>query len=195
MNEGVDLRVALFAKGVEVASSTDPAIWVSTMALVTGVQPALASGPSGASKVAGETGKADKGPGDDDLVAKMAREIGVSREELEGAAAPSEQAPFIHLDHKYWEALKSINGLARTPPPVLAASMLLLWDRHAKIGGITLKTCNGVLKTIDLTAKNAARGFKNCDWLQLRGNSIKLNPAQISKAESLVAAYCRSRTK
>lgn len=192
MSDAVDLKVSLFAKGVEVASSNDPAIWVSTMALVTGVQPAsagaIAAGSNGAESVLSV-------PGDDDPVAKMAKEIGVSRAELDGAAGPSDQPPFIHLDHKYWESLKSVDGMARTAPPVLAATLLLLWDRYSKIGEVTLKLCGNVLKTIDLNTKNAGRGFKNCDWLQVRGSSIKLNPAQISKAEKLAAAYCSSRTK
>jgi hypothetical protein len=193
MGDEVDLRIALFAKGVEVASSSDPSIWVSAMALITGVKPLASERAKSAHKL--ECDDLDVSVDGDDAIAKFAQEIGVSPVELEGAAGPSRQAPFIHLDHKYWEALKSTPGFASTAPPVLAATLLLLWDRHTKIGDITLKTCGEALKTIDLTTKNASRGFKNCDWLQIRGSLIKLNPALISKAEKLAATYCRSRSK
>lgn len=185
MSEEIDLKVVLLAKGVEVAESADPAIWLSTMALITGAGPVVSPSARGASQ---PLGSAD--PAEEDLIDKFAQEIGVSREQLEGGAGPSTDSPFIHLDHKYWEALRTSAGTKSVAPIVLAATLLLLWDRHAKIGDVTIAICGRVLKTIDLPTKNASRGLKNCEWLQLRGNAIKLNPAMISKAEGLACKYC-----
>lgn len=189
MSDDLDLEIVLKAKGVEVATSRDAGIWLTTMGLISGVAPA-----PGISKVRENPPEEEtpEKPGSD-LVERFAQELGVQRIVLEGAAGPSSEAPYIHLDHRYWAALKNTTGTKSVAPVVLAATLLLLWDRHAKIGDVTLRMCGDVLRTIDLTTKNATRAFKNCDWIQLRGSTYKLNPALIGTAEELARKYCSVR--
>jgi hypothetical protein len=124
-------------------------------------------------------------------VLRLAKDLGVTVEELEAAAGPRIEPPFIHLDAKYWESLLSKPGYGRVAAPVLAATLLLLWNRHAKLGDIDSRMCAKVLSDIGITQKNPNRAFANSPWLQLRGDRLQLNPTSISKAEALAAAYCR----
>jgi hypothetical protein len=186
MSNDVELEVVLKAKGIEVAASKDAAIWLTTMGLITGTT----SLPSQPGATDGPMPDPAQESASNDLVGKFAKELGIQREQLEGAAGPSLEPPFLHLDHKYWETLRSSAGTKATAPVALAATLLLLWDRHAKIGDVTIATCTQVLKTIDLPNTNPTRGVKNCPWIQPRGSSLKLNPALISQAEELARKYC-----
>jgi hypothetical protein len=191
MDENVDLKVILLAKGVEVATSAEPAIWLATMSLITGQAPAK---PAAVSPKAVLSANGNDAPGDaSETLARFAADLQLDPQELEFAAGPSLEPPFIHLDHKYWQALRS-NMPARGPqalaPVALAATLLLLWNRHAKFGEVTTRMCAQVLGTIDVQDKNPSRSVKSCDWLQLRGKSVKLNAALISRAEAVARAYC-----
>lgn len=189
MSEELDLEIVLKANGVEVATSRDAGIWLAAMGLVSGAPlPAQSIKSSIPSR---DDERAEKPAGD--VVSKFAEELGVQREQLEGAAGPSHEAPFIHLDHKYWAALRGSEGTKAVAPTVLAATLLLLWDRHAKIGDVSTAVSANVLKTIDLVDNHAPRAIKRCEWLQMRGNLIKLNPALIGKAEALARKYCTAR--
>jgi hypothetical protein len=190
MSEGVDLEIVLKAKGVEVATSRDAGIWLTAMGLISGatVTPAKTSRQPDAllDEVAPENPATD-------IVAKFAEELAVQPVQLEGAAGPSSEPPFIHLDHKYWAALRGSEGTKAVAPAVVAATLLLLWDRHAKIGDVTTSVCANVLNTIDLVDHHALRAIKRCEWLQVRSGLIKLNPALIGKAEALARKYCTAR--
>jgi len=43
-------------------------------------------------------------------VARFAQSIGVTHEALQGALAPSAEAPYLHLDARCWEAMKKALG-------------------------------------------------------------------------------------
>ena len=183
------LEVVLLANGNEVARSENSSIWLSAMAAMTGQSPKMASSGSSSFNESNEPeGQAPEG-----ALTSFASDLGIEAALLEAAADPTEASPFIVLDHKYWEALKRTSGRANTPPVVLAGTFLLLWGRHAEVGEVTTKLCGRVLSPIGLTTKNAARSFKNCDWIQFRDGALKLNPAKISMAEELVKAYCLAR--
>jgi hypothetical protein len=130
-------------------------------------------------------------PTGNDANSRLAKSLGITTDELEAAAGPRLEPPFIHLDAKYWEALLSKPGFGKIAAPQLAATLLLLWDRYAKIGDVDSRMCAKVLSAIAITQKNPNRAFANCPWLQVRGNRIQLNPTAISKAEALATAYCR----
>ncbi|MFL6857048.1 MAG: hypothetical protein ACJ8EB_03965 [Allosphingosinicella sp.] len=188
MGDDLDLRVVLLAKGVEVAASTDAAIWLATMAQISGQ---VATPPAERHGANGGGNPPEAGGGEP--IARLAQELSVDREELEFAAAPSMEPPHIQLDHKYWQALKSntpARGRGAIAPATLAATLLLLWNRHAKFGEVTTKLCSQVLSTIDVRDKNPGRAIKGCDWLQIRGNAVKLNAALINEAKAAARAYC-----
>lgn len=184
------LKTILYAGDSEVASSTDSEIWLSTMAAITGNRL-----PTG--------GRLDHKAGDDDstigatpktksAIDKFADELGTEEAALIGAASPSEEAPFIHLDHKYWEALKQNTpprGVGSVSGVVLSATLLLLWNRHAAFGKVTAAMCDDVLDTIGHEERNRARSLRGCDWIQVRDDGLRLNPALVSSAVKVAKAY------
>jgi hypothetical protein len=181
-----DLKVSLLAGDVEVASSTDPAVWLSTMAAITGVAAPKAPG------IQSGDPEAPKGSAASDPVNGFALELEVTADQLIGAASPSFEAPFIHLDHRYWEALKQktpARGVGAVPGVVLAATLLLLWNRHAKFGRVTGAMCDAVLATINHDEKNRARSLRRCEWIQVRDDGLRLDPAHTSSAIRLARAY------
>jgi hypothetical protein len=48
----------------------------------------------------------------------------------------------------------------------------------------------GVLKSLRIKDKNIPRGIRNCEWLQLRGNNIIVNPAKVNRAKAIAKAFC-----
>lgn len=184
------LRVALFAGEVEVASTEDTKIWLATMAAITGVGAAevklLHQAGSASADDVFATGSAPVG------IAALADELNVSLNELVAACSPMTDKPFIELDHRNWEALKA-NTAPRGPGSVsgtvLAATLLLLWARHADVGKVTTSACTGVIQTIGHSERNQARSLRNCDWIQVREDGLRLNPARVSAAHKLARAY------
>lgn len=179
-----DLEVVLTASGVEVARTRSPEIWLSAMASITGAKPITPKPMASAESVIESLNP-------EDPLARLAKDLGLTVDELEAAAGPRTEAPFIHLDAKYWEALLSKPGYGRIAAPVLAATLLLLWNRHTKFGDVDSRMCAKILSDVGIRQKNPQRAFKNCPWLQMRGDRLQLNPTAISKAEALATAYCR----
>ncbi len=191
------LEVVLTAGGVEVARSKNRQIWLSTMAAITGAQSAKLQ--TGHSNVVDAGGGAEReGVGHEDGVTprqRFASELGISEEALEAAAYPTESEPYIELDPKYWEAFRRTNGYGRTAPSVLVATLILLWDLQIKsVGDLGTRECAKVFTAIGLNDKNPTRSIRNCDWLQLRGSVIKLNPQMISRAEEVASTYCTAKS-
>ncbi|WP_114520233.1 hypothetical protein [Altererythrobacter sp. ZODW24] len=189
-----NLEVVLNANGVEVARTADSQIWLQAMAALTKQSiPSVAGIQTDSGRVSNEPmgPPLQSSPG---LVGKFAEDLGIPQESLVAGADPSEEAPYVHLDPKYWEAFKRTSGYGRVSPTVLSATLLLLWDRHFKnVGDVTTLECSKVSAGIGLSDKNPTRGINNCDWLQLRGKVIKINPTEISQAEKVVVAYCTAR--
>lgn len=190
MSKKPALKTVLYAGEIEVASSTDSQIWLDTMAAITGGRPPTArefthqDGEASASK---RQTFNSSGP-----IGKFAAELGVDEAELVGAASPSTEAPYIHLDHKYWEALKQNTpprGVGSVPGVVLAATLLVLWGRHSSFGKIAGAMCDDVLRTINHEERNRARSLRGCDWIQVREDGLRLNPASVQSAIKLAKAY------
>lgn len=190
MSEKPELKVILSAGGVEVATSSDHQIWLATMAAITGV-PAPGAPPAHTQSAASATAPPSSGPAAKGVGA-LAQEIGVSLEELVAACSPSGEKPYIELEHRNWEALKT-NTAPRGPGSiagtVLAATLLLLWGRHTDVGKVNTTACNQVLDTIGLSERNQARSLRNCEWIQVRDEGLRLNPARVSSALKLARSY------
>jgi hypothetical protein len=190
MTDSPNLRLVLYAGDVEVASSSDNNIWLATMALITGVATPGVQSPHKPSEAgARDTFAPGKVPAG---IAALADELGVSINELVAACNPMSETPYIELDHRNWEALKA-NSAPRGPGSVsgtvLAATLLLLWARHADVGKVTTSTCTSVIQTIGHSERNQARTLRNCDWIQVRDEGIRLNPARVAAAHKLARAY------
>lgn len=187
---GPDLKIALLAGGTEVATSADPAIWLATMAAITGASAPVVSSPLDTNNP--EFKGSSRSPSEPNNLGKFASELGVTEEELDGACSPTIEEPFMILDNKNWEALKQNTpprGTGSVPGIVLAATMLLLWSRHASIGKVTSAMCNVLLSKIGNAEKNRARSLKGCPWIQVRDDGLRLNPAQVPSALKLATAF------
>lgn len=196
MSTNPKLKIALYAGEIEVASSTDNAIWIATMAAITGVQAPPSMGTD--IKESTQTTSKDRSERPLSSLGKFAAELDVSVEALQGACSPTATAPFIHLDHKYWESLKQNTpprGVGSVPGVVLAATLLLLWNRHEPLSKITGPMCDAVMATIGHTEKNRARSLRGCEWIQVREDGLRLNPASVPQAIKLAKAYVTKSAK
>jgi len=185
------LKIVLKANDIDIAESSDPILWQNVLAAINTPQ----EGTTGANP--GNIIQKDENDFSlpKEPVAKLAKEIGVTVDILQGSCAPTESAPFINLDEHHWEAMKKATP-ARGPkaisPIALASTLLVLWKDQAKLGNSTVKEAQKVLGTVGLSDKHPHRSLDNCEWLQMRGKYIIINPAQTSKAVELAKAY---RTK
>lgn len=185
------LKTVLYAGEVEVASSADSQIWLDTMAAITGDRAPVGGEVEHKARVGNGSQTPAAGGGTSPL-AKFASELGVDEAELVGAATPSADAPYIHLDHKYWESLKQNTpprGVGSVPGVVLAATLLLLWNRHSNFGKVSGAMCDDVLRTIGHEERNRARSLRGCEWIQVRDDGLRLNPAAVPAAVKLGRAY------
>ena len=192
------IKVQLLANEVIVAESDSAALWHAVFRAIEEDKPLIIPGasPDGdkkkhESELPGSARESER-PGT--AIGRFAQELGVSTEVVEGACSPTTQAPYIHLDKHCWEKLKKNTG-ARGPtavtPVVLAATLLVLWWKRAKIEGQpSMSDVGPVLASIDLEPFNLKRSIDNCRWLQVRNGAISLNPARTSNAIAVAKAYC-----
>jgi hypothetical protein len=212
------LRLVLQANDVVVAESTDPALWSQTLAWITGgekqtpqalslasaPEPALAPAPATAPEtpdvvernprttepIATDTAGVDW-PGV--ALEAFATELQLPPPVVKAACDPSTTPPYLHLDVHAWETFKRNTGARGShaiPQIVLGSALLLLWFRQSGQHTVTVDQAQAVLKTIGLRDKNVGRGLKNCNWLQVRDNTIRLNPTKFSTALALARAFC-----
>jgi hypothetical protein len=185
MSVTAKLRLQLLADSVVVAESDDPSLWQQVLTAISGAT-ALPKAPT-------EKNDQLESPKSVDAVDALARELDLPRNMVEGACSPSLVDPFIHLDSHFYEALKkkSSRGPGSVAPAVLAATLLLLWFKTARVDKpVTVVMAQAVLRTLSLRDANAYRSIKNAHWIQSRGNSLVLNPASISDAIRVARAYC-----
>jgi hypothetical protein len=188
------LSIQLFADAVLVAESDDHELWRRVFAAI----------QTGKAVVADNDGSDRSTPSPkrildpDRPTAAFAAELGVSEEELIGACGPTAQPPFVHLDQRYWEALRAktgSRGIDAIAPVALAATLLAMWFKHGQIEGPpTVQQCQVTLETIGLRDQNAARSLRNAEWLQTRNGSVLINPAQWSQAVRIARAYCLKKS-
>lgn len=99
---------------------------------------------------------------------------------MEGACAPSNKKPYLHLDEHYWGAFQrnhNVRGAGAIGPLQVAATILTLWFKHSKKGKPTAEQAQEVLDTINLIDTNFKRTLGRSSWLQYRNKKISLNPA------------------
>lgn len=184
------LKIQLFANKVVVAESEDENLWRRVLAAMQGA----AELPEGE-----EEGLEDNGAGTGSGrrnakgINGLAKELGVTRDQLVGACDPQTEEPYLDLDFKCWETFKRNTpqrGASAISATQLAGTILSLWFRHGGIHGRpTQAQAKEVLDNLGATDKNPSRGIKNCPWLQGRGGGIQINPAQISQAHAIVKAF------
>jgi hypothetical protein len=127
-----------------------------------------------------------------------ARRLGSTVDVIKGSLSPSKEPPYLDLNSHNWEAFKKNfpkRGPGAVSPIGLAGTALALWIREAKLDvSVTQTLAAAVLDTIDIKDPNPSRGIKNTKWLQARaGGAIIVNPAEISKAQVIVGAYCSKK--
>jgi hypothetical protein len=188
MEKKPDLIVRLFAGDTLVDQSTDANLWQRVLSEIRGLAPA----PSASTKQFEPEPEADTDASP--AIRAFAKSVGMTAEEIVGGLDPSSETPFVHLSHHEWEALKRntpVKGPGAIPPSVLAATALVIWQKHGHTPDVTPQMVRAVIGTIDLEDPNAARAIGNCEWLQNRGGRISLNPSRASAATRLLRAYCR----
>ena len=191
MTVKAQLKVQLLADSVLVAESDDQGLWRSVFA-------AIQSGKTDLTSDREQVSRSDAKPKHkrDTIshLAEYAEAIGVSEDELTGACHPQNVAPYVHLDQRYWEGLRSktgSRGIDSIAPIALAGTLLATWFKYAQIpDGPTVQQSQEVLATIGLRDQNAARSLKNAEWLQVRNGTVQVNPARWSHAMRIVKAYC-----
>lgn len=192
------LKIQLYAGSELVAESEDKHLWQRILTAIT-------NSSSDSMRVEGKevrqdaTSRFNTGlaavaiPSTSSAEEALAIEIGVSLQNLQGACSASTEAPYIQLDHHYWESLRRntpAKGPGAVAPAVLAATLLGLWFRQVKMGPIKKAQIISVMRTIGLEDTNAIRGLRNCEWLQVRSDGVNLNPGKISLAIRVACAYC-----
>lgn len=199
------LTVVLKADDAIVAQSEDAELWQQLLGVIQRGEKLAVPARGGDGGGRGEdmsrrrdSDDFDSGGGADVAVQKFARSLNVSVAELEGALAPSREAPYLHLNEHNWEAFKKNvppRGAAAISSAGLAGTMLALWIREAKLDvPATQALAAQVLGTIHQRDPNASRSINNTRWLQARaGGSFVVNPAEISRAQEVVRAFCQKR--
>ena len=182
-----DLRIQLYAGEMLVAETDDPVLWQRVLATITTSDPTREDRGRTALLDSSDTGSQS------DSFARFTQELGLPNDSVQAALAPSTDPPFLHLDARTWEAFKK-NFPARGPKavaaPVFALTALALWFQCIETSPPTIAQAQAMLRTINVRGSNPARSVNNCEWLQLRGENVILNPAEITRAVKVVRAYC-----
>jgi hypothetical protein len=187
------LTIVLKADDTVVAESEDMALWQRVLASITGNKSAeLADDKPDMGNGAPRELEQDNG---DDALVRFAKSLGVDKDVVTGALSPSREAPYLHLDHHCWAAMKK-NAPQRGPGSInatgLAGTLLVLWFKEAKIDvPATQALAGAVLDTVNVKDPNPSRGIKNTKWLQSRGaGTIVINAAEIGKALVVAKSFC-----
>ena len=207
MSTKADLKIVLYANDLVVAEISDPKLWQQVLAFATSDEnhhaPLLAPNQSPTGTHISQNSDATVGmPGhnsppttahsDNGPLSKFAKNLGLEIELLDGAISPSEEAPFLHIDHRTWEAFKRNTpkkGRSAVASIVASATLLALWDQARGINETPLKHAKEILNNLGAEYNNPTRSLNNCDWLQLRGENIRLNPSNFSTAESFARCF------
>ena len=186
------LRISLFANDTIVAETEDPTLWQNVLLAIN--SGATDISPAAAPALAPRTGAPPAPMNSNDAVDKLARELGLSSDELEGACAPTMEPPYLHLDRHCWEAMKKQTperGPSAYSAIAVSATLLALWFKASGQSSPTLLQAQAVLGTIDLKDQNAARGIERTGWLQSRpGGTIVINPSRVSQAVAIAKSFC-----
>lgn len=196
MSTKAKLNVILKADEVVVAEIEDPVLWQRVLAAISAGK---SEGDFEAPPQIGEprlpTSDGENFARAGDSVDRFARSLGIGAPEVQGALDPRSEPPYLHLNTHCWEAMKKSTpkrGPGSLPPIGLAATLLALWFKEARITvPVTQALASGLLATVSVIDKNPTRGIRNTKWLQSRGGGVVVvNPAEISKAQEIAKAFC-----
>jgi hypothetical protein len=200
MSIKTDLRVALYAGEVLVAESIDPILWQRNLSVISGSSNEFLEQStfsrdhhSGIDEKDTTLTRSEIPRSPDDRFIKFANDLDINLNTVHGACGPSLESPYLHLDYHAWETFRNSNpsrGAGAIAAPALAGTLLSLWFMNADLGIPSIPMIKSVLKTINIEDKNIPRGVRNCEWLQLRGSNLIVNPAKIAKAKSVAKAFC-----
>jgi hypothetical protein len=188
------LSVVLKANELVIAEVEDAILWQDILTAINSGKSNLDSSKAPEEKkIEGQNGTPDKGK-ESDHIGKLATQLGITTDLVNGGCSPSNSAPYLHLDAHCWEAMKKAlpsRGTSAIAPVVVAATLLGLWFQKTGLGNPTQAQAQEVLGTVNVTDKNSSRAIQNTSWLQGRtGGQIVLNPAEISKAIKLAKCFC-----
>lgn len=179
-----DLKIKLFARNELVAESSDANLWGRVLTIITG---------GDAEALEEETdlnvGSSKTLPS----VRKLAKDLGLPVEQVQGACSPSMEEPYLHLDKHYWEAFQknhSVRGRGAIAPLQVAGTLLAIWFEYTNMGKPSAEQVLAVLDTINLSDLHYTRTLSRCSWLQYRKKEILINPAEMTKTVAVAKAYC-----
>jgi hypothetical protein len=190
------LTIVLKADETVVAEVDDPILWQRVLGIINqGGTAGKVSKPDADPLALEEDDETVSLGGQDTFLTNFAKKLGVPTDIIVGALSPSKEPPYLHLNAHNWEAFKKASpkrGTGAINPTGLAGTALVLWFREAKLEvPATQALALAVLDTIGIKDPNPSRGIKNTKWLQGRsGGTIIVNPAEISKAQEVVRAFC-----
>ena len=99
----------------------------------------------------------------------------------------------MRLDERAWRDFRKktgASGRSSIPPIILPATLLVIWFKHAKLGQVSVSQAQSVLKTIGERDKNVTRAMRNCGWLRVTDDIIKLRPGGDERAIAVARAFC-----
>lgn len=189
------LKVRVLADDVVIAESEDPAFWQSVLSAIHSESASIpVAKPAPPTEATPTPPTPLRNRHDHGGVAGFAEALGLDPDAVQGACAPEESPPYMHLDHHYYEAFRRNTprrGRSAIPNVTLAGTLLALWFKHAKLeNGVEVGHIQQVLQNLSVDGPNAARSLKNCPWLQYRSSRVSLNPAKISDAVAVARAFC-----
>lgn len=188
------LRLVLYAGETVVAETDDPSLWQSVLAKLYSADGGR-NLESGVQHVRMPVPEPDSRVGPSEPLEKLAKSLDVTTEALIGACRPRADDPFILIDHHCWEAYKSQTP-ARGPRSIgataVVGTLLSLWSRDAELPDATLGMAAKILAKLGARDSYPRRTIRNCNWLQLEGDRIKVNPAKFSLAKRLARAFVLS---
>ena len=193
MNQGkikADLEIRLLAGDLVVAVTRDRVLWQRVLAAIAGSDAADTTDID-ISHLSETTETEDESK--TDPIHGLADELEVPPAVIQTALAPSLDSPYIHLDSRTWEAFKRnfpTRGRLAVSATALALTALALWFDRLGVDPPKINQAQKVLNTIHVQGKNPSRSVKNCDWLQQRGNTVIVSPADISRALAVLRAFC-----
>ncbi len=192
------LKVVLQAGEQTIAESEDPDLWQKVLRAITGKSEKV---------VDLEHEDTDSGGGDDfgnndrksgSPLSKFAAYLKVDVKQLQGVCDPTEEEPYLHLDHNAWAAWRKATperGTGAVSAVGIAATLLGLWFMQLKIGNVKQTQIAAALNEINVDAKNPARSIRNCPWLQPKDKGeVRLHPSNINDAVAAMRAFITGQT-
>lgn len=190
------LKLILKAGSTVVAESQDPLLWQSALAAITGGtqgEEPLERGGAGATIPA--SGKPPVGSTPriaSPELRSFCRMVQVPTGAAQAALEPSRKAPFLRLHPDQYASFRmhvpqrGPNAITGT---VLAATLLTLWFKFAKLGSPSVYQVKTLLKPLGVEDRNSYRSLKNCSWLTTRDGHIHLHPIRTADAFRIARAF------